>query len=465
MLDGTVVNIAARSIGDDLDAGLVPVQWILNGYLLSLAALILVGSSLGDRHGRRRMYLVGVAAFGVTSGLCAVAQNAEQLIAFRVLQGVAAALLTPGALALIQGSFRPEDRPAAIGSWAGISGVAAAVGPFLGGFLVENASWRWIFALNIPLCLLVLWLGRYVPESRDEVETAPFDVPGAVLGTLGLGLLTYVLTSWPDLDAVPLVGLAVASVVALALFVVLERRPGAMAPAELFASRVFTTANLMTFLTYGALGAVMFLLVLQLQVTSGYTPLEAGVSTLPLTLCMLFFSSRAATVAARTGPRIPMSLGPAVCALGVLLLAFIDTDASYVVHVFPGMLLFSVGLTMLVSPLTTAVLAAAPDRHAGVASGINNAVARAGSLLAVAALPAAVGLSGADYQAPEALTDGFRLALWICAGLLALGGAVSWFGLAPGALVDHPEGDPDLDLDAFEEFHLEADPEPGTMDR
>ncbi len=450
LLDGTVVNIAARTIGEDLDAGLSSIQWILNGYLLSLAALILVGSSLGDRHGRRRMYLVGVAGFGVTSVLCAFAQSPGQLIAFRVLQGVAAALLTPGALALIQASFRPEDRPAAIGTWAGYSGVAAALGPFLGGFLVENAGWRWIFAINVPLCLAVLWFGRSIPESCDEQQDADFDVPGAVVGTFGLGLLTYVLTSWNDLGTSLLVVGCVTAVAAFIGFGLLQRRPGAMAPAELFRSRVFTVANVMTFLVYGALGVVLFLIVLQLQVTSGYTPLEAGVSTLPLTVSMLLFSSRAATVATRIGPRVPMSVGPLVCALGVLLLAFVGDRASYVVHVFPGMLLFAVGLTMLVSPLTTAVLAAAPDRHAGVASGINNAVARAGSLLAVAAFPALVGLSGTDYQDPDELTAGFRVGLLLCAGLLTIGGLVSWIGLRPPGLPGLPPAPTDEGCDDYE---------------
>lgn len=431
LLDGTVVNIAARTIGEDLDAGLSAIQWILNGYLLSLAALILVGSSLGDRHGRRRMYLVGVAGFGAASVLCAFAQTPGQLIAFRVLQGVAAALLTPGALALIQASFRREDRPAAIGAWAGYTGIAAALGPFLGGFLVEHAGWRWIFAINVPLCLAVLWLGRSIPESCDAEEETDFDVAGAVVGTFGLGLATYLLTTWRDLGSGTLAVGAALAAAALVGFVLLERRPGAMAPAALFASRVFSVANAMTFLVYGALGVVLFLVVLQLQVTAGYSPLEAGVSTLPLTVCMLLFSSRAATVSARIGPRWPMTLGPLICALGVVLLAFVGRDAPYVVHVLPGMLLFAVGLTMLVSPLTTAVLAAAPDRHAGVASGINNAVARSGSLLAVAAFPALVGLSGADYQDPVALTDGFRTGLLLCALLLAAGAAVSWFGLAP----------------------------------
>jgi EmrB/QacA subfamily drug resistance transporter len=433
LLDGSVVNIALRTIGTDLDADLAQLQWVLNGYLLSLASLILVGGSLGDRLGRRRMYLTGIAGFALTSALCAFAQSAGQLVAFRVLQGVTAALLTPGSLAIIESGFRREDRPAAIGTWAGVSGVASAVGPLVGGFLLEHGGWRWIFVINVPLCLLVLWLGRQVPESRDDSEEhGRFDLPGAAVGVAALGVLTYGLTSWRDWDGVAVAGCAVLSVVLVVAFVLLERRPGAMAPVTLFTSRVFSAANLMTFLVYGALGAVVFLLVLQLQVTSGYGPLAAGLATLPITILMLLFSSRAATIAARTGPRVPMSLGPLLCAAGVVLLAYVGTNASYVVHVLPGMLLFSVGLTMLVSPLTAAVLDAAPDRHAGVASGINNAVARAGSLLAVAAVPALVGLAGDDYRDPVRLTEGFRNGQLLCAVLLAAGGIVSWVGLPAG---------------------------------
>jgi EmrB/QacA subfamily drug resistance transporter len=432
ILDGSVVNIALRTIGTDLDADLADLQWVLNGYLLSMASLILVGGALGDRLGRRRMYLVGVAGFAVTSALCAFAQTPMQLTVFRVLQGVAAALLTPGSLAIIESGFRREDRPAAIGAWAGISGVASALGPLVGGFLLDHGGWRWIFAINVPVCLLVLALGRYVPESCDRRDgRVRFDYGGAVVGALALGVLTYGLTFWRGWSTAGIVACAVASAVLIAVFVVLERRPGAMAPVALFASRVFTAANLMTFLVYGALGAVTFLLVLQLQVTSGYSPLAAGLATLPLTIAMLLFSSRAAMVAARTGPRLPMTIGPILCAAGVVLLAFLGSDASYVVHVLPGMLLFAVGLTALVSPLTAAVLNAAPDDQAGVASGINNAVARAGSLLAVAALPALVGLSGEDYRTPSALTDGFRSGQLLCAALLTAGGIVSWYGLRP----------------------------------
>lgn len=430
ILDGSVVNIALRSIGTDLDADLADLQWVLNGYLLSLASLILVGGALGDRLGRRRMYLTGVAGFAVTSALCAFARTPGQLVTFRVLQGVAAALLTPGSLAIIESGFRRVDRPAAIGTWAGVSGVASAVGPLVGGVLLEHGGWRWIFAINVPVCLLVLWLGRQIPESRDDsAAQGRFDVPGAVVGVAALGALTYGLTFWRGWSGPAIGGAAVVAVGLVVAFVLLERRPGAMAPAQLFSSRVFSAANLMTFLVYGALGAVIFLLVLQLQVTSGYGPLAAGLATLPVTVAMLLFSSRAARVAARTGPRLPMTVGPLVCAAGVALLAFIGADASYVVHVLPGMLLFSVGLTMLVSPLTAAVLDAAPDRHAGVASGINNAVARAGSLLAVAALPALVGLSGDDYRDPVRLTAGFRTGQLICAVLLTAGGIVSWIGL------------------------------------
>jgi EmrB/QacA subfamily drug resistance transporter len=429
MLDGTVVNIALRRIGIDLDASLAELQWISNGYLLSLASLILVGGALGDRLGRRHTYLLGVAGFAVGSALCAFAQSPVQLVVFRVLQGVAAALLVPGALALIQGTFRRADRPAAIGTWAGASGIAVAIGPFLGGFLVEHAGWRWIFAINLPLCALVILMGLHVPESKDDEPVGHFDVRGALAGVVALGATTYLLTSWRGLGGLAIALATVVALVGWTAFLRLERLPGAMAPLSMFRSRVFSAANGMTFLVYGALGSVLFFLVLQLQVTVGFGAIGAGVATLPIPVVMLFLSSRSSVLAARTGPRLPMTVGPLVCALGAFLLSGVDSATSYWTGVFPGVLLFALGLAALVSPLTVAVLAAAPDRHAGVASGINNAVARAGTLLAVAALPAAVGLAGADYQDPTALTAGYHSALLLASGMLAVGGVISWFGL------------------------------------
>lgn len=428
LLDGTVVNIAVPHIGADLGASLAQLQWVVNGYMLSLAALILIGGSLGDRLGRRKMYLLGVAGFAASSALCAFAQTPLQLICFRVIQGIAAALLTPGGLAIIQSSFRVEDRASAIGTWAGFSGIAAAIGPFLGGFLLEHGSWRWIFAINLPLCAVVLLLGRKVPESSSPTEDA-FDLAGAIAGVLALGSLTFALTSWPTAPPALIVAAVVLCAASAAWFVVVERRPDAMMPVTLFGSRVFTAANLMTFLVYGALGTVLFLLVLQLQVSVGYSAIAAGVATLPITIAMMLLSSRFAVLASRTGPRLPMTIGPLFCAVGVLLIAPVAEGTSYWLGVLPGLVLFSLGLSGLVSPLTSAVLAAAPDDRAGVASGVNNAVARAGSLLAVAALPALVGLSGADYENPVALTRGYHSGQLICAALLAAGGLVSWFGL------------------------------------
>lgn len=428
LLDGTVVNIAVKELGRDLDATLPQLQWVINGYMLALSALILVGGSLGDRWGRRRIYLAGVAAFAAASLLCALAQTPGQLVAMRVLQGIAAAALTPGSLAILQASFRPEDRASAIGTWAGVSGLAAAIGPLIGGFLIEQGGWRLIFLVNVPVCLVVLWMGWRIPESRDE-EAGRFDVAGAALGVLMLAGLTHLLTGWREVSPVHLATACIITLGATVGFLASQRRPGAMVPLALFRHPVFSAANLMTFLVYGALGAVMFLVVLQLQVTSGYGPIAAGLAALPVTIALLLLSARFARLAERTGPRLPMTIGPLACAGGVVLLARVGADAPYVATVLPGMALFALGLAMLVAPLTAAVLAAAPDRRAGIASGINNAVARSGSLLAVAALPAAVGLGAREYDDPVALTAGYHDALLVCAALLVLGGLVSWIGL------------------------------------
>jgi EmrB/QacA subfamily drug resistance transporter len=427
-LDGTIVNVALRSIGEDLDASLAQLQWITNGYMLTLASLILLGGSLGDRFGRRRVFLIGVGWFALASAMCGLAQDPEQLIAARILQGAGAALLTPGSLAMIQGTFRVEDRAKAIGSWSGLGGIASAIGPFVGGWLVQYASWRWAFLINLPLAVATIVIAmRTVPETKDDTAVEGFDVTGGVLGVVSLGAATYVLIEYNALGPATSFGVALLAIVTAVLFVRTEERsPHPMMSTALFRSRQFSAANAMTLLVYAALGAIFFFLVLQLQVVAGYGPLEAGIATLPVTIVMLFLASRGGALAARIGPRIPMALGPIVCAAGIALLSGVDDTIRYWIDVFPGITVFALGLSLLVAPLTATVLAAAPDRNAGIASGINNAVARAGSLLAVAALPALVGLSGTDYQDPVALSSAYVSAVWICVGLLTGGGVVSW---------------------------------------
>ncbi len=428
VLDGSVVNVALRTIGTDLGATVPQLQWVVNAYLLSLASLILVGGALGDRLGRRRVFVWGIAWFGLASALCAAAQSPTQLLWARLVQGVGAALLTPGSLALIQASFRAADRGKVIGRWAGLGGIAAAVGPPLGGWVIDVASWRWIFAINIPLAAVIVAVTRrHVPESRDPDSPAGYDVTGSALAVLGLGGLTFALIEHGSTYAVPAAGVGAA---ALVLFLVVQAHSAhPVLPLHLFRARVFSVANAMTLLVYGALGAMTFFLVLQLQVSAGYSPLEAGTATLPITLVLLLLSSRAGALATRTGPRPLMAAGPMLCAAGAWLLRGAGRG-DYWTDVLPGLLLFSLGLAALVAPLTTSVLAAAPDRFAGVASGINNAVARTGSLLAVAALPAVVGVTGTDYQRPPVFTAGYQQALTICAVLLVAGGLVSLVGLA-----------------------------------
>jgi EmrB/QacA subfamily drug resistance transporter len=425
ILDSTVVNIALRAIGKDLDASLAELQWITNGYLLSLASLILLGGALGDRYGRRRMFVVGTIWFALASFLCGLATTPLVLIVARILQGVGAALLTPGSLSIIQSVFAPIDRAKAIGAWSGLGGVAAALGPFVGGTLIQFASWRWIFLINLPLAVFTVMLAqRWVPETRDPDASRRFDVTGAILATVALAGVTYALIQWGSLVA----GIAAAvGLIAGIVFVVVEARsPDPLMPLELFGSRLFSAANAMTLLVYAALGAVSFFLVLQLQTVAGYGALEAGVATLPITLALLFLAARAGALGTRIGPRIPMTVGPLVMAVGTLMLLAVDDETSYWIDVLPGLTLFGLGLALMVAPLTATVLAAAPDRHAGIASGVNNAVARAGALLAIAAFPMALGLSGGDYDNPAVFDDGYRLATISCAVLLALGGLISW---------------------------------------
>lgn len=419
-LDGSIVNIALPAIGRDLGSGVAGLQWTINAYTLTLAALILVGGSLGDRWGRRRVFVAGVVWFAVASLLCAIAPNIEVLVAARAFQGIGAALLTPGSLALISASMDEEDRGAAIGAWSGLAGVSTAFGPLLGGWLVGAVSWRAVFYLNLPLAIAIVWITlKHVPESKDDEVEGRIDFSGAILTAAGLAALTYGLVGS---KVVP----SLAGVALLAAFVIQQRRsPHALVPLKLFANRTFTAANLSTFAVYGSLSGALFLLVLQLQYVAGYSPLASGAATLPITIMMLLFSARAGRLGQKIGPRWPMTFGPFVAAAGLLLLLPIGREASYLTSVFPGVLVFSVGLTLLVAPLTTTVLGAAPNSQSGIASGINNAVARTASLLAVAALPPIAGIGGANFADPEVFSPGFRLGTLICAVILAGGGVIA----------------------------------------
>ena len=348
LLDGTVVNVALRTIGGDLHASLAQLQWISNAYLLTLASLILLGGSLGDRLGRRRVFLVGVVWFAVASALCGLAPNAETLIAARALQGIGGALLTPGSLAIIESGIDPADRGRAIGAWTGMTSIAAAIGPFIGGALVQYADWRWIFWINAPLAAVTVAVTlAYVPESKSP-QQGRYDVLGAGLAALSLAGLTFWLIEWHGDLALPAL---VIGVVAAGSFVLVERRTRhPMLPLGLFASRTFSAANAMTLLVYAALGAVLFFLVIDVQTVLGYGALEAGMATLPITVIMLLLASRGGALGTRIGPRIPMTVGPLVMAVGVAWLSFVDEGTSYWLGVLPPLCVFALGLALTRSP-------------------------------------------------------------------------------------------------------------------
>jgi EmrB/QacA subfamily drug resistance transporter len=439
-IDATAVNVALPAIGDSLSAGLSGLAWTVNAYTLSLASLILLGGSLGDRLGRRRVFLVGVVWFALASLLCGLAPNVETLIAARVLQGVGGALLTPGSLAILQSTFRPEDRARAIGAWSGMAGVASAAGPLVGGWLVQVLSWRGVFLINLPVAVAVVVIAaRHVPESRDPDAARHLDLAGAALGAAGLGGLTYGLITWQDKGfTAPTVLVAlVIGVVALTGFVVRERTATEpMLPLDIFASPLFRVTNVITFLVYAALGGIFFWLVLNLQVVAGYQPLAAGASLLPMTLIMLLLSSWMGALAQRIGPRLPMTVGPLLCAIAAAGMTRIDAGASYVADILPPVAVLGLGLSLTVAPLTATVLAAAPARHAGLASGVNNAAARVANLLAIATLPLVAGLSGEAYSNPDLLEPAYRIAMWVSAALLAAGGILA------GLFVRRPTAEP-----------------------
>ncbi|MDQ0788237.1 MFS transporter [Streptomyces sp. B3I8] len=441
LLDSTVVNVALPRIGRDLDAPLTALQWTVNAYLLTLAALILLGGSLGDRYGRRRVFVLGVTWFAVASLACGLAPTPGVLVAARALQGIGGALLTPGSLALIQASFHPDDRARAVGIWSGFGGIGAAVGPFLGGWLVEGPGWRWVFLLNIPLALICVPVAlRHVPESSDERVHGRFDLTGAALGALSLALVTYALVEARQ-GSLAVALTALAGMAAGIAFVYVERRAAdPMMPPSIFASRQFTAVNLVTLCVYAAFGGFFFLTALQLQVVSGYSPLEAGTAMLPTTALMLLFSARSGALAERIGPRLPLTVGPLLCAAAMLLMLRVGEDAGYLTDVLPALLVMGAGMVTLVAPLTATVLASVDSGRAGLASGINNAAARAAGLVAVAALPLLTGMDDEAYRSAGAFDAAFRRAMPICAAVLLAGALLAWATVrrpAPGCA--HPE--------------------------
>jgi EmrB/QacA subfamily drug resistance transporter len=394
-IDGTVVNVALPAIRADLGAGLAAQQWIVEAYLLTLGSLILIGGSLSDLFGRRRVFALGTFVFGVTSLLCAVAPSASILVGARALQGVAGALLVPSTLAIIVATFGEGERGRAIGSWTAWTGISTVIGPFAGGFLIGAASWRWVFAINIlPVAAALFMIARELPDFLDErQEHVHVDIRGAILCALGLAGPVFALIEQPTYGwtdptvAAPLV----AGLVLFGLFLAHERRsPEPMLPLSLFARRNFTVANAATLLVYAGLSGAIFYLVLFLQETAGYSALEAGLSLTPVTVLTFFLSSRFGALADRIGPRLLMGVGPVIAGAGLLMLVSLDSTARYLTDVLPGLSLFGLGLSMTVAPLTATVLADADQHHAGIASGVNNAVARVAGLLAIAAVGAFV---------------------------------------------------------------------------
>lgn len=445
-LESSVVTVALPAIGRDLDLELGGVQWVMNGYLLALSALMITGGSLGDLYGRRRVFNAGLLAFAVTSALCALAPTADVLLAARILQGASAALLVPTSLAIVEASFAEEDRGAAIGAWSGWSGISGLLGPFVGGWLVDQTSWRSVFAVVVFVALAAAWLGvRYLPESHGtRTGRRRPDWVGSALVSLGLAAITFSLVEAGGRGlADPRVAVSgAAGILLIAAFVVVERRISEpMLPLTIFRSRQFSGANAATLANYIAIGAMFFFLSLQLQDTLGYSALAAGAASLPATLIMLLFSAQAGRLGQRIGPRIPMTVGPIVLGAGLVLLAGIEPGDSYVESILPGVLVFGVGMTIFVAPLTTAVLGALPDERAGIASAVNNSVARLAQLLSSAALPAAAGLTASTAVGAGAFSEGFHRAMLIAAAIAALGGVISWVtirGRDPRVAPRHP---------------------------
>jgi len=471
-IDSTVVGIALPAIGRDFTLSVSSLQWVVTAYLLALAGLLLVGGSLGDRFGRRRVFVIGVICFALTSLVCAVAPNAGVLIAGRALQGVGAALLTPGSLAILRASFAPADQGRAIGAWSGLGGVATAIGPFLGGFLISAVSWRLIFVINLPISVVVVVMAwRHVPETTDPTSaTRRVDLVGAVLVSVGLiGLTAGIIdASYDGWGSTAVLGMLVAGALFLGAFVVVEARAThPMLPLGIFRSAQFSVTNAVTFLVYAALGGALFLLPIELEQVSHYSPLEAGTSFLPLTAMMLVFSARSGALAARIGPRLQMAVGPVVVGAGMVIFRLVGPSGNYLTEVLPAMVVLGLGLVLTVAPLTTVAMSSAPAEHAGLASAVNNDVARIGSLVAVALLPVVSGITGASYLHPLLFSAGFATAVLVSGVAAAAGGILAAALIRnprPAAVSDGPERAPAATYCALEApplAHASAGTTPG----
>lgn len=447
----TVVNVALPAIGRDLGAGVAGRQWIVTGYLLTLSAAILLGGSLGDRLGRRRVYVIGVSWFAVASVLCAVAPTLEVLIAARVLQGIGGALLTPGSLAIIQASFAPSDRAKTIGAWSALGSIGQLAGPVLGGVLVDTVGWRAVFVLPLPLCAFVIWAAlAHVPETRDRTVRGRLDVRGSALSIGALAGVTYAVIEAPSRGLIDplLLAALVAGISAAIAFVVVERRASnPMLPLSIFASAQFTWANALCFVVYAALGGVSFLLVQHLQIVLRYSGTQAGAAFMPVAIIMFALSAPSGALAQRIGPRRPLTAAALILTAAMVLLGMIDAGDSYLTSVFPAAVVFGLGLAGLVAPVTATTLAAADERHSGIASGVNNAVSRVAQLLATAALPVAAGLTSHAADIPaDVFASGFTRAMFITAGLTLLGAVIAWTKISDDVLGDDrgtaPDGTP-----------------------
>jgi EmrB/QacA subfamily drug resistance transporter len=433
-IDGTIVNVALPAIERDLGGGLPAQQWVSNAYLLTLASLILIGGSLGDIYGERKVFALGVAAFGACSVACSLAPSIGVLIAARALQGVAGAMLTPSSLAVIVAAFPPRERGAAIGSWTAWGGIAAIVGPLAGGWIVDQVSWRWVFALNVPLVTATLLLIFAAIPSSPRTTDRSVDVVGATLCVLGLAGSVFALIEEPahgwssPLILVPLAG----GIVALVAFVAYELRAREpMLRLELFRRRNFAIGNLETLLMYAGLSILFFFLVIFLQEVAGFSALRSGLTTLPVTIVMFVLSKRFGALADRFGPRAFMGGGPLIGACGILLLLRADQHTSYWTDLLPGLLVFSIGLSMTVAPLTATVLADADESDAGIASAINNAIARVAGLVGISVIGVVVAstLSSDTFRADRQSVHAFHTAILICAALVASGGLIGALGI------------------------------------